>query len=106
MVSTNLLGNAMLTREAVRDMRRRGEWGHVVNMVGLSGHRIPDAAAGGSFFCATKFGVRAITDGLRQEVRVRALFGGWGCFFWGGFDAREDLSAQQQIAGKSRAVVL
>lgn len=124
MASTNLLGSAMVAREAVRDMRRRGQWGHIFNMVGLSGvwvrvllckrglgvvvlltrgrgwwrpcrgrgdgrqsangcprarsplpprahapgHRIPDAAAGGSFFCATKFGVRAITDGLRQEV--------------------------------------
>lgn len=37
--------------------------------VGLSGHRIPDAAAGGTFFAATKFAVRALTEGLRQEVR-------------------------------------
>ncbi|KAI8466605.1 MAG: hypothetical protein J3K34DRAFT_433187 [Monoraphidium minutum] len=73
MVSTNLLGAAMVTREAVRDMRRRGEWGHVINMVGLSGHRIPDAAAGGSFFAATKFGVKAITDGLRQEARAAGV---------------------------------
>lgn len=36
--------------------------------VGLSGHRIPDAAAGGTFFAATKFAVRALTEGLRQEV--------------------------------------
>eukprot|EP00775_Hariotina_reticulata_P003582 gene3582-3848_t len=70
MVSTNILGNAMATRMAVQDMRRRGSWGHVINMVGLSGHRIPDAAAGGTFFAATKFAVRAITDGLRQEARA------------------------------------
>lgn len=68
------LGGAMMAREVVRDMRRRGEWGHIINMVGLSGHRIPDAAAGGSFFAATKFAVRAITDGLRQEVGA----GVWG----------------------------
>jgi len=70
MVSTNILGNAMATRMAVQDMRRRGSWGHVINMVGLSGHRIPDAAAGGTFFAATKFAVRAITEGLRQEARA------------------------------------
>eukprot|EP00878_Enallax_costatus_P014239 GHUV01014894.1.p1 GENE.GHUV01014894.1~~GHUV01014894.1.p1 ORF type:complete len:536 (+),score=178.69 GHUV01014894.1:286-1893(+) len=46
MVSTNILGNAMATRMAVQDMRRRGTWGHIINMVGLSGHRIPDAPAG------------------------------------------------------------
>lgn len=73
MVSTNLLGTAMVAREAVRDMKRRGAWGHVFTMVGLSGHRIPDAAAGGSFFCATKFGVRALTDGLRQEARAAGV---------------------------------
>jgi hypothetical protein len=78
MASTNLLGTCMLCREAARDMRRRGEWGHVFNMVGLSGHRIPDAAAGGSFFAATKFGVRAVTDGLRQEASRRGR-GGEGC---------------------------
>lgn len=70
MVSTNILGNAMATRMAVQDMRRRGAWGHVINMVGLSGHRIPDAPAGGSFFSATKFAVRALTEGLRQEARA------------------------------------
>ncbi|KIZ01051.1 guanylate kinase 1 [Monoraphidium neglectum] len=73
MVSTNLLGGCMTSREVVRDMRRRGEWGHIINMVGLSGHRIPDAGAGGSFFAATKFGVRAVTDGLRQEARAAGV---------------------------------
>lgn len=38
-----------------------------------SGHRIPDAPAGGTFFAATKFGVRALTEGLRQEARARGL---------------------------------
>lgn len=51
-----------------QDMQQRGSWGHIINMVGLSGHRIPDAAAGGTFFAATKFAVRALTEGLRQEV--------------------------------------
>jgi hypothetical protein len=45
----------------------------LVYAVGLSGHRIPDAAAGGTFFAATKFAVKALTEGLRQEVRCN----GW-----------------------------
>jgi NADP-dependent 3-hydroxy acid dehydrogenase YdfG len=73
MVSTNILGNAMATRMAVQDMRRRNTWGHIINMVGLSGHRIPDAPAGGTFFAATKFAVRAITEGLRQEARANKV---------------------------------
>lgn len=54
----------------LQDMRRRGQWGHIINMVGLSGHRIPDGPQGGGFYCATKSAVRTITEGLRQEVRV------------------------------------
>lgn len=53
---------------APQDMRRRGRWGHIINMVGLSGHRIPDGPQGGSFYCATKSAVKTITEGLRQEV--------------------------------------
>jgi NADP-dependent 3-hydroxy acid dehydrogenase YdfG len=52
----------------LQDMQQRGTWGHIINMVGLSGHRIPDAPAGGTFFSASKHAVRALTEGLRQEV--------------------------------------
>lgn len=71
MISTNILGTCMCTREVIKDMARRNSYGHIVNMVGLSGHRIPDAPQGGTFYSATKFAVRAITDGLRQEARGR-----------------------------------
>ncbi|GBG00101.1 short-chain dehydrogenase, partial [Raphidocelis subcapitata] len=73
MVSTNLLGGCMVTREVVRDMQRRGQWGHIFNAVGLSGHRIPDAAAGGTFFAATKHALRCVTEGLRQEARAAGV---------------------------------
>lgn len=69
MVSTNVLGLCMCTREVVQDMKRRNSYGHIVNLVGLSGHRIPDAPQGGSFYAATKFAVKALTEGLRQEAR-------------------------------------
>lgn len=52
-----------------QDMRRRNKWGHIINMVGLSGHRIPDGPQGGGFYCATKSAVKTLTEGLRQEVR-------------------------------------
>lgn len=68
MLSTNVLGTAMTTKAVVQDMRRRGQWGHIINMVGLSGHRIPDGPQGGGFYCATKSAVKTITEGLRQEV--------------------------------------
>jgi hypothetical protein len=31
-------------------------YGHIINMVGLSGHRIPDGPDGGGFYCGTKVG--------------------------------------------------
>jgi len=73
MLSTNVLGNCMCTREVLQDMQKRSSWGHIINLVGLSGHRIPDAPAGGTFFSATKFAVKALTEGLRQEARSRGL---------------------------------
>lgn len=58
-------------------MKRRNSYGHIINMVGLSGHRIPDGPQGGGFYCATKAAVKTITEGLRQEVSARRA-GAWG----------------------------
>ncbi|KAG2499561.1 hypothetical protein HYH03_002506 [Edaphochlamys debaryana] len=73
MLSTNVLGTCMMTRAVVQDMKRRGSYGHIVNMIGLSGHRIPDGPQGGGFYCATKSAVKTITEGLRQEARGAGL---------------------------------
>ncbi|KXZ54697.1 hypothetical protein GPECTOR_4g765 [Gonium pectorale] len=73
MLSTNVLGTCMMTRAVVQDMKRRGSFGHVINMIGLSGHRIPDGPQGGGFYAATKSAVKTITEGLRQEARGAGL---------------------------------
>lgn len=52
-------------------MARRGQYGHVINISSMSGHRVPDGAGGGAFYSATKFALRALTEGLRQEVFCR-----------------------------------
>ncbi len=49
-------------------MERRGIFGHIINISSMSGHRVPDGASGGAFYSATKFALRALTEGLRQEV--------------------------------------
>jgi NAD(P)-dependent dehydrogenase (short-subunit alcohol dehydrogenase family) len=49
-------------------MTRRGQYGHIVNISSMSGHRVPNGASGGSFYAATKHALRALTEGLRQEV--------------------------------------
>ena len=67
----------IVTCHAVRrqDMTRREQYGHVINISSMSAHRVPNGASGGSFYAATKHALRALTEGLRQEVRLhlRAL---------------------------------
>lgn len=64
MLDTNVMGLLRVTRLVVPIMIEQG-YGHVVNLGSTAGH---DAYAGGSVYCATKFGVRAITSALRQEL--------------------------------------
>jgi NADP-dependent 3-hydroxy acid dehydrogenase YdfG len=69
MLETNVLGLLIATREAVQDMERRGVAGHVVHVSSMAGHRVPGPDSG--VYAATKFAVRAVTEGLRQELRAR-----------------------------------
>jgi NADP-dependent 3-hydroxy acid dehydrogenase YdfG len=66
MFAVNVLGLSLLTREAVRSLRRREAAGHIVHVSSLSGHRIPSATGP---YPATKFAVRALAETLRQELR-------------------------------------
>jgi NADP-dependent 3-hydroxy acid dehydrogenase YdfG len=69
MLETNVLGLLIATREAVQDMERRKVAGHVVHVSSMAGHRVPGPDSG--VYAGTKFAVRAITEGLRQELRAR-----------------------------------
>lgn len=40
--------------------------GHIINVSSVAGHKV---GPGGAVYAATKFGVRAISEGLRQEVK-------------------------------------
>jgi NADP-dependent 3-hydroxy acid dehydrogenase YdfG len=40
--------------------------GHIINVSSVYGHKV---APGAAVYCATKFGVRALSEGLRQEVK-------------------------------------
>jgi NADP-dependent 3-hydroxy acid dehydrogenase YdfG len=69
MLEVNVLGLAIATREAIVDMERRGVAGHVVHVSSMAGHRIPGADSG--MYGASKFAVRGLTEGLRQELRAK-----------------------------------
>lgn len=67
MLEVNVLALCICTREALRDMRGRGNAGHIIHISSMSGHRVP---ASGGVYAASKFAVRSLTEGLRQELRA------------------------------------
>jgi 17beta-estradiol 17-dehydrogenase / 3beta-hydroxysteroid 3-dehydrogenase len=69
MLEVNVLGLCIATREAIQDMERRGVAGHVVHVSSMAGHRVPSPDSG--LYSASKFAVRSLTEGLRQELRAR-----------------------------------
>lgn len=64
-VGTNVLGAAMVTREAVADMERRGAWGHVVT--------IGCAEAGSGMHAVSKQAACAMAQELRAEAAARGV---------------------------------
>lgn len=66
MLEVNVLALCICTREAVRDMRARGDDGHVIHVSSMAAHRVPP---GSGVYSATKYAVRSLTEGLRQELR-------------------------------------
>ena len=68
MLEVNVLGLCICTREAIADMRAQGDRGDIIHISSMSGHRVP---TGSGVYAATKFAVRALTEGLRQELRER-----------------------------------
>jgi NADP-dependent 3-hydroxy acid dehydrogenase YdfG len=69
MLEVNVLGLCIATREAIKDMDRRQVAGHIVHVSSMAGHRVPGPDSG--VYAGTKFAVRALTEGLRQELRAR-----------------------------------
>ncbi|WP_445633071.1 Short-chain dehydrogenase [Nostoc sp. DSM 114161] len=64
MIDTNIKGLLYLSRYVVPGMVSRGR-GHVVNLGSIAGHQ---TYPGGNVYCATKAAVRAISEGLKQDL--------------------------------------
>ena len=65
MLDVNVLSLLIATQEAIGDMRKRGDDGHVIHMGSMAGHRPTKAGV----YAATKYAVRALTESLRAELR-------------------------------------
>lgn len=64
MIDTNLKGLLYVTRALLPPMIERGR-GHVINLGSVAGRWVYPK---GAVYCATKFAVRALTEGLRLDV--------------------------------------
>ncbi|WP_026100263.1 SDR family oxidoreductase [Fortiea contorta] len=64
MIDTNIKGLLYLTRYVVPGMVNRGR-GHVVNLGSIAGHQ---TYPGGNVYCATKAAVKALSEGLKQDL--------------------------------------
>lgn len=81
MLDVNVLGLCICTKEAVKSMKERGvDDGHIILMGSMSGHGVVPGVPQYHFYSATKFAVRALTEGIRNElcaskshIRVTAL---------------------------------
>lgn len=67
MLELNVLALCICTREAVTDMRERGDDGHVIHVASMASHRVPP---GSGVYSASKFAVRSLIEGLRLELRA------------------------------------
>jgi len=63
MINVNLRG-VLHGAAAVLPIMRAQSAGHIINVASVSAHRVDPTAA---VYCATKFAVRAFSEGLRQE---------------------------------------
>lgn len=72
MIDVNVRGVLHGIAAVLPDMERRGR-GQIINVSSIGGHSVSPTAA---VYCATKYAVRAISDGLRQEtdkIRVTVI---------------------------------
>lgn len=64
MLDTNVKGLLYVTRAVLPGMVERGR-GHVINVGSLAGREV---YPGGNVYCASKFAVKALTRGLKQDL--------------------------------------
>ncbi|XP_054153089.1 dehydrogenase/reductase SDR family member 11-like [Oppia nitens] len=70
MLDVNVTALSICTREAISLMRDNDiNDGHIIHLSSLSGHRLVPSSAT-HFYGATKYAVRALAEGLRQELRA------------------------------------
>ncbi|XP_072172701.1 dehydrogenase/reductase SDR family member 11-like [Diadema setosum] len=66
MLDVNVMALCICTQESIKMMKENGfDEGHIIHLSSMSGHRV----SGQHFYSGTKFMVRALTEGLRKDLR-------------------------------------
>ena len=69
-VDTNVMGLSVCAREGVKSMKAKGvSDGYVVNIGSILAFRLSTKIPEINMYCGSKFAMRALTEGLRKEVR-------------------------------------
>ena len=66
MLELNVLALSVITREAVKNMQANKTAGQIIHISSMSAYRVQ---TGAGMYAATKHAVRAMTEGLRRELR-------------------------------------
>ncbi|MHB8634508.1 MAG: SDR family NAD(P)-dependent oxidoreductase [Thermoplasmatota archaeon] len=69
MMDTNVMGLLYMSRQVVDKMIVKGG-GHIVNLGSVAGRWV---YPGGGVYCASKFAVRALTEGLRMDLHGKNI---------------------------------
>lgn len=69
MIDVNVKG-VLYGIAAVLPYMKEQKSGHIINVSSVAGHKV---GAGGSVYAGTKYAVRAITEGLRHEVKPHKI---------------------------------
>lgn len=64
MIDTNIKGMLYITKEILPKMIEHNS-GHIINIGSIAGHQVYPK---GAVYCATKYAVNALTQGLRQDL--------------------------------------
>lgn len=70
-IATNLTGLIFCSKEAVSSMRKRDVNGHIIHIGSVAGHTVPVlpfVKPTMNVYSTTKFGVKALTETMRQEL--------------------------------------
>ena len=70
-MDVNFMGTVYCTREAYKSMHKRGGYGYIININGVSGHYVPlPTPELGSYntYAPSKYAITAMTEVLRQEL--------------------------------------